>query len=243
LIGNEFKKSGAEGDSVLDLLVSFSFHSGYIKTHLDNPLVLLGTSNTSIDQYIPIIRNAFRSQGYDDLKTMVIGKDDISLLEHYNTNKHFELQKGLDNFSSNYINAIKKITSSDFAFFFSLENPRELPRLLNIIEETDLIIRRDMFQVYSLLSENKSLNMKNNQLISELELLQEQIDSLGNYHLNYNTTIVRYKKQITELLKFYKNEYEILPLWYKRFGHIVKVLTGKRTFRSLFNDNVKKHGD
>jgi hypothetical protein len=44
-------------------------------------------------------------------------------------------------------------------------------------------------------------------------------------------------------LEWYNREYEVLPLWYKRFGHVIKVLTGKRTFRSLFDDNVKKYID
>lgn len=42
------------------------------------------------------------------------------------------------------------------------------------------------------------------------------------------------KKRADELLAWYHKEYEALPLWYKRFGHIVKVFTGKRTFKSLF---------
>lgn len=36
------------------------------------------------------------------------------------------------------------------------------------------------------------------------------------------------------ILEWYKKEYEVLPKWYKRFGHIIKVITGKRTFKSLF---------
>jgi len=42
------------------------------------------------------------------------------------------------------------------------------------------------------------------------------------------------KKRANDLLAWYHKEYEALPLWYKRFGHIVKVFTGKRTFKSLF---------
>jgi hypothetical protein len=42
------------------------------------------------------------------------------------------------------------------------------------------------------------------------------------------------KKRADELLAWYHKEYEALPLWYKRFGHIVKVLSGKRKFKSLF---------
>lgn len=49
--------------------------------------------------------------------------------------------------------------------------------------------------------------------------------------------------EINRIKKYYRQEYEILPGWYKRFGHIIKVLMGKRSFRSLFNDNVKKYKD
>lgn len=37
-----------------------------------------------------------------------------------------------------------------------------------------------------------------------------------------------------EIQEWYNKEYEILPKWYKRVGHIVKVAQGKRSFRSLF---------
>jgi len=47
--------------------------------------------------------------------------------------------------------------------------------------------------------------------------------------------------EIQKIKNFYYFEYEILPLWYKRLGHIIKVIMGKRAFRSLFDDNVKKY--
>jgi hypothetical protein len=53
----------------------------------------------------------------------------------------------------------------------------------------------------------------------------------------------KYKDDYENLFKWYHNEYEILPLWYKRFGHILKVIMGKRSFRSLFSDDVKKYKD
>lgn len=48
---------------------------------------------------------------------------------------------------------------------------------------------------------------------------------------------------IQKIKNFYRYEYEILPGWYKKIGHIIKVIMGKRSFRSLFNDNVKKYKD
>ena len=44
-------------------------------------------------------------------------------------------------------------------------------------------------------------------------------------------------------MKWYHNEYEILPLWYKRFGHIIKVITRQKKIPSLFSDQVKKYND
>jgi len=51
------------------------------------------------------------------------------------------------------------------------------------------------------------------------------------------------KKQMADNVAWYHNEYEILPTWYKRTGHIIKVLMGRRSFLSLFNDKVKKYKD
>lgn len=51
------------------------------------------------------------------------------------------------------------------------------------------------------------------------------------------------EKEHYDVIDWYHKEYEILPLWYKRFGHILKVLLGKRTFKSLYRDDVKKYKD
>jgi len=51
------------------------------------------------------------------------------------------------------------------------------------------------------------------------------------------------QKEYYDVLDWYYKEYEVLPLWYKRFGQIIKVIMGKRSFRSLFNDNIKKYKD
>lgn len=48
------------------------------------------------------------------------------------------------------------------------------------------------------------------------------------------------QKEYYDIKEWYHQEYETLPLWFKRLGHIVKVLMGKRSFKSLFSDNVKK---
>ena len=49
------------------------------------------------------------------------------------------------------------------------------------------------------------------------------------------------EKEYYEVLDWYHQQYETLPLWYKQFGHLIKVIIGKRSFRSLFSDKVKKY--
>jgi hypothetical protein len=49
------------------------------------------------------------------------------------------------------------------------------------------------------------------------------------------------EKEYYDIKQWYHQEYETLPLWFKRLGHVVKVLMGKRTFKSLFSDHVKRN--
>ncbi|RDV16436.1 hypothetical protein DXT99_04340 [Pontibacter diazotrophicus] len=41
------------------------------------------------------------------------------------------------------------------------------------------------------------------------------------------------EKEYLDVINWYHKEYEALPLWYKRVGHIIKVTMGKRSLRSL----------
>ena len=172
---------------------------------------------------------------------MLLYKNHNSLSDITNKYVRFDLGENIDGFSSAYINSIKILTSSQFSFYFLLAYPGNLPQALKIIDDAESTIRKDLPQTYSLLNEGKFLMLKENELLSKSQLVEDQSGSLDGQDLDYNSTIDRYKKQITELMKFYNQEYEILPLWYKRFGHIIKVITGKRTFKSLFKDGVEKY--
>jgi len=78
----------------------------------------------------------------------------------------------------------------------------------------------------------------------EKKIFQEEIQHWQERAFLYKNFLVLSKsvqeKEYYEVLNWYHKEYEALPLWYKRFGHIIKVIMGKRSFRSLFNDNIKK---
>lgn len=100
----------------------------------------------------------------------------------------------------------------------------------------------------SILSRNKLLQTSLQEYISaketanELKVKASMLEErLHNAEKTISVIRGKYKDDYDQLFKWYHSEYEILPLWYKRFGHILKVLMGKRTFKSLFNDHVKKY--
>lgn len=68
-------------------------------------------------------------------------------------------------------------------------------------------------------------------------------ERLRNAQITIEVIRSKYKDDYEQLIKWYHNEYEVLPLWFKRLGHIIKVLMGKRSFKSLFYDHVKKYKD
>ena len=184
----------------------------------------------------------FKSHGYNDIEIITLeNTDSPAFVKKNGKNIYFSLQENINSLSSEYINSIKDVTSAYSFFFLFLDVPQKLPEVLGIINQTEGIIEKDLPQAYYLLQENMAARDKEQELLFKIGLYQEQIDSQNNYHLYYNSPDSRYKRQLSELISFYKNEYEILPEWYKRLGHIIEVLMGKRTFRSLFNDNVKKY--
>jgi hypothetical protein len=69
--------------------------------------------------------------------------------------------------------------------------------------------------------------------------LKQNTEDLENQKKYLN--VVKLQDEAAKINSFYYYEYEILPLWYKKIGHIIKVLQGKRRFRSLYNSNVKKY--
>ena len=227
----------------IDFLISFSFHVRYLKTSHDNPLVLFEIGEDREEKYVSLVREAFKNQGYNDIEAIAIHKSIVPDPKNEGKNIRFTLDGNTKDLLPDYIRSIEKLTSADSSFFFFLDNPEDLPGAVDVIQNAEAIIQSDRPLIYGLIRENTSLKGEKQQLASKIELLQEQLASSDNYRFNYNLPEPGFKKQVEELVTFYKNEYEILPLWYKRLGHIIKVIMGKRTFRSLFNDNVKKYKD
>lgn len=102
--------------------------------------------------------------------------------------------------------------------------------------------------LFKIAAERHQITLQLRKMRCEKVLIQEDLES-KNAYLDF---LLAKSKEMNEsgefefndlvkLKKFYYYEYEILPLWYKRFGHIIKVIMGKRRLSSLFNDDIPKY--
>ena len=120
-------------------------------------------------------------------------------------------------------------------------------------EESFFISGRDFLDTLSL---EQSLDQYCHELLLDYPLLeasilqrrqlQRRLDQLNTRNKvteerlhNAETTIDiirnKYKDDYDTLFNWYQQEYEALPRWYKKFGTLIKVMTGRRSFKSLLN--------
>lgn len=79
-----------------------------------------------------------------------------------------------------------------------------------------------------------------NEEIDKSKLLQDALQKKTKVQ-KIIIDLLKTTHQATAIQRYYDAEYEVLPLWFKRIGHIIKVIMGKRKFRSLLDDNAKKY--
>ena len=122
--------------------------------------------------------------------------------------------------------------------FFYSSSPEILRTALQALHQIENKLRQDFPVRMTLIRENQQLEKELRALFRKQASTEMEL----NHHRQY-VEVLRSNHATKELQDYYTREYEILPLWFKRLGHLVKVLTGKRTFRSLFRDDVKKYKD
>ncbi|RNI29228.1 hypothetical protein [Rufibacter latericius] len=78
-------------------------------------------------------------------------------------------------------------------------------------------------QVYSLLVARKELFREVESLKIKVQHLAEDLNNEKTYN-----AFLKENHQAKLLQEYYDHEYEVLPTWFKRLGHIIKFITGKR---------------
>ncbi|OJW32031.1 MAG: hypothetical protein BGO54_16565 [Sphingobacteriales bacterium 46-32] len=111
----------------------------------------------------------------------------------------------------------------------------ELDQLVNYFKSCNPVQYQLLLQLTTDAKEKHSLQQKLREYTTALHASQ-QYQALWLQETPQQETIGTggVIHQVNRIKRFYWEEYEVLPLWYKRLGHVIKVITGKRTFRSLF---------
>ncbi len=203
------------------------------------PLVMpifLGDSGSPSSTTLEIIINYFKGQGIEKIQ--------LPLFEYHQTKNHIQdtpycslisfnplLQENVQQFLDTGFT--KNKFSGKIIISFGNDNMEHNLQLDTINQIEDYLKTNSKFFFYN--SNVAELNY-----IEEKELWKKRA-LLYQSFLRLSKTVQ--EKEYYEVLNWYHTEYETLPLWYKRLGHIIKAIMGKRSFRSLFNDNIKKNKD
>jgi hypothetical protein len=118
-------------------------------------------------------------------------------------------------------------------FLFKKNDPA-LPETLSVLREKEVTLFKTQHYKFAINAYRQQALI--DQYKGELDIKRSAEKNIQNY-------LRMQKEQTADNVDWYYHEYEILPTWYKRVGHVIKVLMGKRTFRSLFSDKVKKYND
>jgi hypothetical protein len=187
------------------------------------------------DTFVRKVLEALRNQGFDDILNWEFHSGDqeaVSSVPAFITNPNQIDERFIRNLMLSGISRISNFILFDSGQLSGTINmEKEFYSLLTKILDSEPLVAKAVRQ-YTLQHH-------------AMDVLKAQHKELAEKLANAETTISvirnKYKDDYENLFKWYHNEYEILPLWYKRFGHILKVLMGKRSFRSLFSDDVKKY--
>jgi hypothetical protein len=126
-------------------------------------------------------------------------------------------------------------TGTLFALLAANDN---LQDLLKSLGSEDLVLDKEFPGLSDLIIKYRLLEKEATYLKRKLILNEKELANQKQYQ-----DILRSQHSTRQLQDYYNNEYEILPKWYKQMGHVLKVIMGKRTLKSLFRDDVKKYRD
>jgi len=236
------QRPGNNIDFFSESLAPLLFNSSYFTVN-GNPLIIILADDDPgrLQTVWEILANVFKYLGYDNFYYCFIDKSASTLIK---TNMAIDLtiydpKLKEHDIKTWYSHLLEECgISRRLIFFFQpvSGSPTSVrSQLMNVEAE----FRGKHPYVFSLLEDGADLGKRLEQYEISIQGLQKEIESRDAYISNLNIPETTLKR----LSDFYHNEYEILPLWYKRFGHLIKVLMGKRSFRSLFDDKVKKYKD
>jgi hypothetical protein len=220
-------------DKQTGIFMQFFFHPKYYCVE-DKPAISVEGERGATQEIKEVISNLRRQaveQGFSDLHpiyftgTGYIHNEEMNIL--YGENE------ALNNFST--------------AYYELLSRHYYVSKYIGVRSMIDKGFTKALAATEAKISENEPVLfnhlLKFCQLKKAVVQLRNDIGAANEDLINQKAylKILKDQDEAIKINEFYHNEYEVLPLWYKQFGHLIKAVMGKRTWGSLFNDNVKKY--
>lgn len=226
LIENESTKS------LIDyryILTQYFFHPNY-KILNQKPVICFNgdlTENLKYSEFINDLEILLIDQGYKGLQPIYFGNKS----DHFNL--EFSENMSAKQISTKYFDLLKnQYYVSSYIGIYS----EAIHEMLFFLTETENKLLIENPNLHDLLNKYFRIENTNNSILNELEFTKFELENQKIY-----LEFFKNKDEAVKINQFYYNEYEILPLWYKKLGHIIKVLLGKRSLLSLFDNSLKKY--
>lgn len=214
----------AVNDDILFSLYTVISLDNYFRYNEKNVILILPDLATDIEFIQKKLSNFFEAQGISLVIALMPTLEQSNITEQNgilflpaNIMCNESLQKDL---------LTRLISENDNSFLAITAMKTQLADSIQKQEQTEGKLLTIIGRILQLKAD-KNILLSSNQILKKRALLY--YDFLG---LSKKVQ----EKEYHDLYNWYHKEYEVLPLWYKRLGHIIKVLSGKRTFKSLFND-------
>lgn len=220
-------------DSRIEKIISVFFQPSYFLTN-DKLVVFLSDKIAGRGVFIGKLSEKCKKQGLSLLllKTRSEGSSYHSegQVAYEVTSPGIDYSAIVENWLSQFL---EDKNSGELHFLFWKKDPAMAHVLNEMREKETELYNTDHYKFANALYQKQK----------QIDRYKKELDLKNSVEKSTQLYLDMQKKQTADNVEWYHHEYEILPTWYKRFGHVIKVLMGKRTFRSLFNDKEKRYND
>jgi len=226
---NSLKQNG--NDSYIEDIIPLFFQPSYFLAS-DKPVIFLRKKSNDHSEFIERLSEKCTKQG---LSVLLLETKNSGSVDNWTDQFAYEITSpnvDYDAIIENWLSHFLEDEDPGEIHFLCRHEEPALSTVLNKMREKEIALHNTVQYKFANLAYQKQKLIGKYKKELELRVSAEKDTQL---YLSMQ------KKQTADNVEWYHHEYEVLPTWYKRLGHIIKVLTGRRTFRSLFSDKVKKY--
>jgi len=225
-------ESPKTGEAYIQNIITFFFQPSYYL--VNGRAVVFVRDNEADSLFIEKLSEKCAKQG---LHILILNTKSIAMFKNAEGQFAYTVTSAeidLDALIKDWLSRLLDNKSTGEIHFLFDKNDPALPDILTALKEREMMLFKTQHYKFANIAYRQQVLI--DQYKAELDIKRSAEENVQNY-------LVMQKKQTAENVEWYHHEYEILPTWYKRVGHVIKVFMGKRTLRSLFSDKVKKYND